>query len=83
MSEKLSTVFIKVTGRPMSGKSTVMSQIIHHLKSLGFDLEINWGYDGEPKSHTELDKLRDKTNNVRERSKIVIVEEQLARKQEF
>lgn len=83
MSDKPGTIFIKVIGRPASGKSTVMSQIIHHLKSLGFELEVNWGVDGEPRSHTDLGRLVDKTNNVRERSKIILTEEQSARNQEF
>jgi nucleoside-triphosphatase THEP1 len=74
MSDK-STIAITVTGRPASGKSVVLKHIADHLKTMGFEVEINWGLEGEPNQF----RISTTTDRVKERSKIVITEQEAPR----
>lgn len=73
-------VEITVSGRPLSGKSTVVSAIAHCLQSLGIEVDIRWGIEGEPRSHRDQALTAKKIRHISGRSKVVITEKQLPRK---
>jgi uridine kinase len=46
-------VDITIAGRPKSGKTTIMKEIVALLQSLNIEVEPEWGRDGEPRSKSE------------------------------
>ncbi len=79
MSEEKENILINVIGRPKSGKSTIVKYIASCLKSKAFDfqVEIDWGIDGEPKDSNEL--LIDRMQKIAQQSKIIIQDQQAPR----
>lgn len=74
------TVAVDVIGRPASGKTTVIRHIAAQLKELGFEVEIDWGIDGEPMTSTDPRmSLEARTELLTKESKILITQRQAPR----
>lgn len=66
-------VYVTVTGRPMSGMTTLMKLFIETLQSHNIEVEPRWGIDGEP-NQIPPEIQQKKLNAIANKTKVVISE---------
>lgn len=77
--DKKMVVHITVTGRPASGKKTIMREIVALLQSLNVEVQPVWGIDGEPRPKSEY-TLSQQKEAIATKTKVVITEQQAPRR---